>query len=90
MPKASPRNKVGVIVHAILKNVLSNHTAKNIYGNENYSKTFIQSTGGGRMNNTTTNMITNTTTTTTTDKELEQERFNLAKHEVREVRGIHC
>ncbi len=33
-----------LIVHAILKNVRSNHTAKNVYGNVNYAKTFIQGT----------------------------------------------
>ncbi len=42
MPKLNPRNKVGVIVHAVLKIVLGDHTAKNIYENVNYAKTFIQ------------------------------------------------
>jgi hypothetical protein len=37
-------NEVGAIVHAVLNRVLSNHTAKNIYGNVNYAKTFLQST----------------------------------------------
>jgi hypothetical protein len=44
MPKVNPRNEVGVIVHAVYKNVLGNHTTKNIYGNVNYAKTFIQGT----------------------------------------------
>jgi hypothetical protein len=43
MPKVNPRNEVGVIVHAVSKIVLGNHTAKNIYGNVNYAKTFMQS-----------------------------------------------
>jgi hypothetical protein len=100
MPKVDPRNEVGVIVHAISKNVLGDHTAKNVYGNVNYAKTFIRGTvmnvfngvcRGGRMNNMTTNMTTNTTTDTTTDTELEREQPNpqLAKHVVGEVHGIH-
>jgi hypothetical protein len=44
MPKVDPRNDVGVIVHTISKIVLSIHTAKNMYGNVNYAKTFIQGT----------------------------------------------
>jgi hypothetical protein len=44
MPRVDPRIKVGVIVHAISKIVLDNHTAKNIYGNVNYAKTFTQGT----------------------------------------------
>ena len=51
-------NEVGAIVHAVLNRVLSNHTTKNIYGNVNYAKTFLQGTiinvfdgrtPGGRM-----------------------------------------
>ena len=44
MPKVDPRNEVGAIAHAISNRVLSNHTAKNIYGNVNYAKTFLQGT----------------------------------------------
>jgi hypothetical protein len=44
MPMVDPRNEVGVIFHAISKIVLSIHTAKNIYGNVNYGKIFIQGT----------------------------------------------
>jgi hypothetical protein len=44
MPKVDPRNEVGTIIHAVLNRVLSNHTAKNIYGNVNYAKTFLQGT----------------------------------------------
>jgi hypothetical protein len=44
MPKVDLRNKVSAIVHAIPNRVLSNHTAKNIYGNLNYAKTFTQDT----------------------------------------------
>jgi hypothetical protein len=44
LPKANPRNEVGVIVHADSKNVLGDHTGKNIYGNLNYAKLFIQGT----------------------------------------------
>jgi hypothetical protein len=44
MPKVNPRNKVGVYVHAVSKIVLGNHNAKNIYGNVDYAKTFIQGT----------------------------------------------
>jgi hypothetical protein len=35
---------VGTIVHAVSNRVLSDHTAKNIYGNVNYAKTFLQGT----------------------------------------------
>jgi hypothetical protein len=41
MPKVNLRNKVGAIIHAVSNRVLSNHTAKNIYGNVNYAKTFL-------------------------------------------------
>ena len=44
MPKVDPRNEVGAIVHAVTNKVLSDHTAKNIYGNVNYAKTFFQGT----------------------------------------------
>ena len=44
MPKVDPRNEVGAIVHAVTNKVLSDHTAKNIYGNVNYAKTFLQGT----------------------------------------------
>jgi hypothetical protein len=44
MLKVDPRNEVGAIVYAIVKRVLSNHTARNIYGNVNYAKKFIQGT----------------------------------------------
>ena len=44
MPKVDPRNKVGMIVHVVLNRVLSNHTAKCIYGDINYAKTFLQGT----------------------------------------------
>jgi hypothetical protein len=44
MPKVNLRNEVGVIVHNVSKIVLGNHTVKNIYGNVNYAKTFIQGT----------------------------------------------
>jgi hypothetical protein len=44
MLKVDLRNKVGVIVPAVLKIVLGNHTVKNVYGNVNYAKTFIQGT----------------------------------------------
>ena len=44
MPKVDLRNKMGVIVHVISNRVLSDHTAKNIYGNVNYAKTFLQGT----------------------------------------------
>jgi hypothetical protein len=44
MPKVHPRNEVGVTVHAVSNRVLSDHTVKNIYGNLNYAKTFLQGT----------------------------------------------
>jgi hypothetical protein len=45
MLKVDLRNKVDMIVHAISKIVLGNHSAKNVYGNVNYaSKIFIQGT----------------------------------------------
>jgi hypothetical protein len=44
MPKVDPRNEVGEIVNTISNRVLSNHTVKNIYGNVNYAKTFLQGT----------------------------------------------
>ncbi len=44
MLKVDPRNKVGVIIHAIWKNALGNHIAKNAYGDVNYAKWFIQGT----------------------------------------------
>jgi len=40
MPKVDPRKEVGAIVHAVSNRVLSDHAAKNIYGNVNYAKTF--------------------------------------------------
>ena len=42
--KVDGRNEVGAIVHAVANRVLSNHTAKNIFGNVNYSKHFLQGT----------------------------------------------
>ncbi len=39
-----PRDKTGTIIHAIANRVLSDHTAKNIYGNVNYCKYFMQGT----------------------------------------------
>ncbi len=44
MPKVDPRKEVGAIVHAVSNRVLSNHAAKNIKGNVNYAKTFLQGT----------------------------------------------
>jgi hypothetical protein len=44
MPKVNPRNEVGTIVHAVSNRVLSDHTAKNIDGNLNYAKMFLQGT----------------------------------------------
>jgi hypothetical protein len=44
MPTVDPRNKVGAIVHAISNRVLGDHAAKNIYGNVNYAKMFLQGT----------------------------------------------
>jgi hypothetical protein len=42
--KKDPRDKTGTIIHAIADRVLSDHTAKNIYGNVNYCKYFMQGT----------------------------------------------
>jgi hypothetical protein len=42
--KVDGRNKVGAIVHAVANRVLRDHTAKNIFGNVNYSKHFLQGT----------------------------------------------
>jgi len=45
-----PRNEVGAIVHAVSNKVLSDHTAKNIFGNVNYTKHFLQGTVVGFFN----------------------------------------
>ena len=42
--KVDGRKEVGAIVHAVANRVLSDHTAKNIFGNVNYSKQFLQGT----------------------------------------------
>jgi hypothetical protein len=42
--KKDPRDKTGAIIHAITNRVLSDYTAKNIYGNVNYCKYFMQGT----------------------------------------------
>ncbi len=42
--KVDGRNEVGAIIHTVANRVLSNHTAKNIFGNVNYSKHFLQGT----------------------------------------------
>jgi hypothetical protein len=42
--KKDPRDKTSAIIHAITNRVLSNHTAKNIYGNVNYCKYSMQGT----------------------------------------------
>jgi hypothetical protein len=42
--KKDPRDKTGAIIHAVTNRVLSDHTAKNIYGNVNYCKYFMQGT----------------------------------------------
>ncbi len=42
--KKDPRDKTGAIIHTVANRVLSNHTKKNIYGNVNYCKYFIQGT----------------------------------------------
>jgi hypothetical protein len=34
--KKDPWDKTGAIIHAVAKKVLSDHTAKTIYGNVNY------------------------------------------------------
>jgi len=44
MPKVGVKNEVGAIVHTNSNRVLSDHTVKNIYGNVNYAKTFLQGT----------------------------------------------
>ncbi len=53
MPKVDPRNKVDAITHAVVNKIMCNYTARNIYGNVNSTKTFIQGTVGnvfdGRM-----------------------------------------
>ena len=48
--KKDPRNKVGAIVHAVANRALSDHTAKNIFGNVNYAKHFLQGTIVGVFN----------------------------------------
>ena len=48
--KVDGRNKVGAIVHAVANRVLSDHTVKNIFGNVNYSKHFLQGTVVGVFN----------------------------------------
>ena len=48
--KVDGRNKAGAIVHAVANRVLSNHTAKNIFDNVNYSKHFLQGTVMGVFN----------------------------------------
>ncbi len=42
--KVDGRNEVGAIVHAVANRVLRDHTAKNIFGNVDYSKHFLQGT----------------------------------------------
>ena len=42
--KKNPRDKEDSIVHALAKWVLGKHTAKNIFGNIDYNKTFIEGT----------------------------------------------
>jgi len=42
--KKDLRNEVGAIVHAVANRALSDHTAKNIFGNVNYAKHFLQGT----------------------------------------------
>ena len=44
LTKKDPRNEVGAIVHAVANRALSDHTAKNIFGNVNYAKHFLQGT----------------------------------------------
>jgi len=44
MPMVDPRNEVGAIKHAVSNRILSDHTTKNIYGNVNNAKTFLQGT----------------------------------------------
>ena len=40
--KKEPRDELGTIVHAVANIVLSDHTAKNIFGNVNYAKHFLR------------------------------------------------
>ncbi len=42
--KKDPRNKVGTTVHAIADRVLGNYAARNIFGNINHAKYFVQGT----------------------------------------------
>ena len=42
--KVDGRNEVGAIVHALANRVLKEQTAKNIFGNVNYPKHFLQGT----------------------------------------------
>ena len=42
--KKDPRNEVGAIVHPIANRALSDHTTKNIFGNVNFAKHFLQGT----------------------------------------------
>ena len=42
--KKDPRNEAGVIAHAVANRALSGHTVKNIFGNVNYAKHFLQGT----------------------------------------------
>ena len=44
MPKVDPRNEVGANIHAVSNRVPGDHAAKNIYGNVNYAKMFLQGT----------------------------------------------
>jgi hypothetical protein len=44
LTKKDPRDKTGAIIHTAANRVLSNHTVKNIYGNVNYCKYFMQGT----------------------------------------------
>ena len=42
MLTVDPRNEVGAIVHALSNRVPGDHATKNIYGNVNYAKMFLQ------------------------------------------------
>jgi len=42
--KKDPRNEAGAVLHAVANRALSDHTAKNIFGNVNYAKHFLQGT----------------------------------------------
>jgi hypothetical protein len=42
--KKDPRNEVGAIVHTVANRALRDNTAKNIFGNVNYAKYFLQGT----------------------------------------------